>query len=74
VLPSPFVIAAYVQVRLIPQDVGRPRKRDFATLNLHLPACRSLGAGRDIFDQPEEIEFFHKLFDDPMDPSADPPK
>jgi hypothetical protein len=23
--------------------VGRPRKRDFAKLNLHLPACRRQG-------------------------------
>jgi len=49
------VIAAYIKVRLIPQDFGRPRERDFAKLNLHLPACRSLGAGRGIFDQPEKI-------------------
>jgi hypothetical protein len=27
------------------------RKRDFVKLNLHLPACRSLGSGRGIFDQ-----------------------
>jgi hypothetical protein len=32
--------------------VGRSRERDFAKLNLHLPACRSLGAGRGIFEQP----------------------
>ena len=37
--PSPFVVAAYKQVRLTPQDFGRSRKRDFARLNLHLPAC-----------------------------------
>ena len=48
------VVAACVQVRLTPQDFGSSRERDFAKLNLHLPACRSLGAGRGIFDQPEE--------------------
>jgi hypothetical protein len=32
--------------------VGRSRERDFAKLNLHLPACRNLGAGRGIFEQP----------------------
>jgi len=32
------VVAAYIQVHLTPQDFGRPRKRDFAGLNLHLPA------------------------------------
>jgi len=31
-----------------------PAKRDFAKLNLHLPACRSLGAGRALFEQPEK--------------------
>ena len=36
------------------KDFGPPRKRDFAKLNLHLPACRSLGGGRDIFEQPEK--------------------
>ena len=44
--PSSFVVAAYIQVRLTPQDFGRPRKRDFAGLNLHLG----------IFDQPEKNE------------------
>jgi len=29
---------------------------------LHLPACRSLGAGRGIFDQPEKNEFSNRLF------------
>jgi hypothetical protein len=33
------VVAAYIQVRLTAQDFGRPRKRDFAWLNLRLPAC-----------------------------------
>jgi len=33
------VVAAYIKVRLTPQDFGHPRKRDFAGLNLHLPAC-----------------------------------
>ena len=32
-----------------------------AKLNLHLPACRSLGAGRGIFDQPLKYDFFSKL-------------
>ena len=36
------VVATYIQVRLTSQDFGRPRKRDFAKLNLHL----------DIFEQP----------------------
>jgi hypothetical protein len=34
--PSSLVIAPYFYVRLIPQDFGRPRKRDFVKLNLHL--------------------------------------
>jgi len=50
--PSSFVVAAYLQVRLTPQDFGSPRERDFAKLNLPLPACRSLGAGRGIFEHP----------------------
>jgi len=37
--PSSFIVAAYIQVRLTPQDFGCPRKRDFVKLNLHLPAC-----------------------------------
>jgi hypothetical protein len=28
--PLSFVVAAYIQVRLTPQDFGRPRKRDFS--------------------------------------------
>jgi hypothetical protein len=40
---SSFVVAAYVQVRLTPQDFEGPRKGDFAKLNLHLG----------IFEQPE---------------------
>jgi len=52
VATPPFVVAAYLQVRLTPQDFGSPRERDFAKLNLHLPACRSLGAGRGIFEHP----------------------
>jgi len=51
-LPSSFVVAAYIQVRLTPQDFGCPRKRDFAGFNLH-PG---------IFDQPEKNEFFNRLF------------
>jgi hypothetical protein len=49
--PSSFVIAAYHQVRLTPQDFGSSRKRDFAKLNLHL----------DIFDQPGRNDFFSRL-------------
>ncbi len=30
------VVAAYIQVRLTPQDFESPRKRDFAKLNLFL--------------------------------------
>jgi hypothetical protein len=45
------VIAAYIEVRFIPQDFGRPRERDFAKLNLHLG----------IFDQPGKIQFFSTL-------------
>jgi len=41
------------QVRLTPQDFGRPRKRDFAKLNLHLG----------IFDQPKKSDFFSTLLD-----------
>jgi hypothetical protein len=37
--PSSFFVAATIQVRLAPQDFGRPCERDFARLNLHLPAC-----------------------------------
>jgi len=40
-------VAAYEQVRLTPQDFGRPRKRDFAGFNFHLG----------IFDQPGKISF-----------------
>jgi hypothetical protein len=63
------VVAAYNQVRLTPpvvgsyrQDFGGPRKRDFAKLNLHLPACRSLGAGRAIFEQPGKHDFCLNAF------------
>jgi hypothetical protein len=50
--PSSFVVAAYIQVRLTPQDFGRPRKRDFADstcicLPARSPALR--GEGRGIF-------------------------
>jgi hypothetical protein len=62
------VIAAYSRVRLTPpvvgsyrQDFGSPRRRDFAKLNLHLPACRSLGAGRTLFEQPGKDDFFSSL-------------
>jgi len=39
------------------QDFERSRERDFAKLNLHLPACRSLGAGRALFEQPGKENF-----------------
>jgi hypothetical protein len=55
------VVAAYSPVRLTPHDFGGPRKRDFAKLNLHLPACRSLGAGRALFEQPGKDDFFSSL-------------
>jgi hypothetical protein len=45
---SSFVVAAYSQVRLTPQDFGGPRRRDFAKLNLHLP----------LFEQPGKDDFF----------------
>jgi len=57
------VAAAYNQVRLTPQDFGGPRRRDFAKLNLHLPACRSLGAGRALFEQPGKDDFFTSLLE-----------
>ena len=37
-----FVVAAYIQVRLTPQNCEGPRKRDFAKLNLHLKFLNSL--------------------------------
>jgi hypothetical protein len=40
-----------------------PQGRDFAKLNLHLPACRSLGAGRTLFEQPGKHDFFNSLID-----------
>jgi len=40
---------------------GPPQGRDFVKLNLHLPACRSLGAGRALFEQPGEGDFFGSL-------------
>ena len=49
---SSFVVAAYLQVRLTPQNFEGPRKRDFARLNLYLS----------IFEQPAENHFFNKLF------------
>jgi len=54
--PSPCqargrLVAAYVPVRLTPQDFRRPRERDFAKLNL------SLG----IFEHPKEPDFFRTL-------------
>jgi hypothetical protein len=45
------VVAAYVQVRLTPQDFGSPRERDFEKLNLHL----------DIFEQPGGKHSFSNL-------------
>jgi len=38
-----------------------PQGRDFAKLNLHLPAYRSLGAGRAIFEQPGIAYLFSDL-------------
>ncbi len=51
------LVVAYRQVRLTPRDFA-PQGRDFAKLNLHLPACRSLGAGRALFEQPGKDAFF----------------
>jgi len=56
------VVAAYIQVRLTPQDFGRPRKRDFADSTcICLPARSRFGGGRGIFDQPEKNEFFNRV-------------
>jgi len=60
-LLSSFIVAAYLQVRLTPQDFGSSRRRDFAKPNLHLPARRSLGAGRGIFEHPGKNLFFSSL-------------
>jgi len=54
------VAAAYIQVRLTPQDFGRPRKRDSQgstciCLPARSPALRD--GGRGIFDQPEKMSF-----------------
>jgi hypothetical protein len=46
------VVAAYIQVRLTPQDFWSPRRRDFAKLNLHLT----------FFEQPEK-NFLSSLLD-----------
>jgi hypothetical protein len=46
-----------------PHPSEAPDKRDFAELNLHLPACRSLGAGRALFEQPGKEDFFGSLLD-----------
>jgi hypothetical protein len=44
------------------QGISRaPGKRDFAELNLHLPACRSLGAGRALFEQTGKDDLFSRL-------------
>ena len=43
------------------RDFGGSRRRDFAKLNLHLPACRSLRAGRALFEQPGKDDFFSGL-------------
>ncbi len=45
------VVATYIQARPTLQDFGRPRKRDFAKLNLH-PG---------ILDQPAKNEFFNRI-------------
>jgi hypothetical protein len=44
-----------------PHPSGAPAERDFAKLNLHLPACRSLSAGRALFEQPGKGDFFNRL-------------
>jgi hypothetical protein len=44
-------------MRSLQELSGAPAKQDFAELNLHLLACRSLGAGRGIFEQPEKAAF-----------------
>jgi len=49
-LLSSFVVAAYIRVRLTPQNFERPRERDFAKLNLHLG----------IFEHPLERMVFQK--------------
>jgi hypothetical protein len=50
-LPSPFVVAAYNQVRLTPQDCLPDRQVKSAAGALHLG----------IFEQSEKNEFFTKL-------------
>jgi hypothetical protein len=42
---------------------GPSQGRDFAELNLHLPACRSLDVGRALFEQPEKDDFFIRLLE-----------
>jgi len=39
---------------------GAPAGRDFAKLNLHLPACRRLGVGMALFEQPGKDDFFQQ--------------
>ena len=57
-LPSPFGIAAYHKYASLLRISGAPASEaGFRKAHLHLPACRSLGAGRGIFDQPEKIHF-----------------
>jgi hypothetical protein len=55
--PSSLVVAAYS---------GRERIYAFPTGNfgaLHLPACRSFGVGRALFEQPGKNDFFRRLLD-----------
>jgi hypothetical protein len=40
---------------------GVPGKRDFAEFNLHLPVCRSLGAGRALFEQTGKDDLFSRF-------------
>jgi hypothetical protein len=44
-----MVVVGNAYMRSLLGISGAPGKRDFAELNLHLPACRSLGAGRTLF-------------------------
>ena len=58
------VVAAYIQVRLTPQDFGRPPNGIFQDstsicLLARSPALR--GEGRGILDQPDKNEFLNRL-------------
>ena len=66
--PSPCqargrLIAAYTQVRLIPQDFWGSRKQDFAhSTCICLPARSRFGEGRALSKQPGKGYFFSSLF------------